>query len=254
MSATIATLIKNAQQRFSDVDKQIARYVLQNQELIPSMSIVNLADAAFVSTSSVLRFTQKLGFSGYTDFKYSVNWVGGHTSPVQLNDASTLGTALTTLIESLDSVTLKLTYQYISNSHRTFLIATGLNQQVQASDMQQQFMMRGINMAVLPSTTGSELNKQIAESVDANDLLIVFSGSGENEVVRDFLKLPLISKTPIISFTNSINNWLASNSNCAYSMTPLDDYTTLYQYQPGFFHVLINYISTGYLRYQMEIH
>lgn len=241
----ITDLIKNKESFFSNVDRQLAQYVLKNHSRIPSMSIVDLANVAFVSTSSVLRFTQKLGFKGFSDFKYSINWNDSDKNTLNQADAELLGNSLTKLINNLSTDVLSLTFNYIKESHRTFILATGLNQQDQARDLQQQFLLQNINMVLLPSTTGSELNKQIAASVTANDLIIIFSSSGENEVVKDFLKLPILTKTPVISFTNDLNNWLAMHSNCVYSMDLLEN-EDLFPFYSGYFHLLINYLGAKY--------
>lgn len=241
----IMNLIKNKESSFSNVDRQLAQYILKNRNKMASMSIVDLANVTFVSTSSVLRFTQKLGFKGFSDFKYSINWSDSNKNVVHQADAALLGNSLTKLINNLNTDALDLTFNYIRKSQRTFILATGLNQQDQARDLQQQFLLQNINMILLPSTTGSELNKQIAASVTANDLIIIFSSSGENEVVKDFLKLPILTKTPIISFTNDLNNWLAMHSNCVYSMDLLEN-NNLFPFYSGYFHLLINYLGAKY--------
>lgn len=248
---SIHALIKVAQPHFSETDKQVALFVMHHTADIPNLSISDLANAAFVSTSSVLRFTQKLGFKGFTDFKYEIDWAQTPQSAVSQSDAQTLGSCLTALIENLDAATLALTYRYIHDARRIYLLATGLNQQVQAEDLQQQFLMQSINMTLLPTTTGSELNRHIAESVSYQDLLIVFSGSGENLVVKDFLALPLLAKTPVIAFTDGLDNWLASHANCAYAMAALDDCGDLMNFHSGFFHILINYLSNGYRQFNL---
>ncbi|WP_338207691.1 hypothetical protein [Lactiplantibacillus paraxiangfangensis] len=73
MPKTITELIQQHSSAFSNVDRQIAQFILTHADEMPSLSINNVANQAFVSTSSVLRFAQKLGFHGYSDFKYSVS-------------------------------------------------------------------------------------------------------------------------------------------------------------------------------------
>lgn len=56
----------------SAVERRIADFILENAQLLRDYSSQQLANALGISQSSVVKFTQKLGFKGYTDLKYSV--------------------------------------------------------------------------------------------------------------------------------------------------------------------------------------
>jgi len=49
-------------------DRGLFDHVVKNMSDVSQMSIQKLAKAMFVSTTTIFRFTQKLGFAGYTDF------------------------------------------------------------------------------------------------------------------------------------------------------------------------------------------
>ncbi|MDO5391346.1 MAG: MurR/RpiR family transcriptional regulator [Eubacteriales bacterium] len=54
---------------FNELELSIYNCILKNKENISYMTIKDLAEAAHVSTSTVLRFCKKMGFEGYTHFK-----------------------------------------------------------------------------------------------------------------------------------------------------------------------------------------
>ena len=56
--------------KLNSVDLHILTYIQNNPELCISLSIAELAKRCNVSTATVLRTTQKLNFSGYSEFKY----------------------------------------------------------------------------------------------------------------------------------------------------------------------------------------
>lgn len=66
----IEELITKHQKLFGELDKEIIAYMLNNPEQIKKLSITELADITFTSKSTVLRLVKKLGFSGYSEFKY----------------------------------------------------------------------------------------------------------------------------------------------------------------------------------------
>lgn len=64
--------IRSERDRMSAIERRIADFVLNNAHLLRDYSSQQLANALGTSQSSVVKFSQKLGFKGYPDFKYSV--------------------------------------------------------------------------------------------------------------------------------------------------------------------------------------
>jgi DNA-binding MurR/RpiR family transcriptional regulator len=56
----------------SAIERRIADFILENAALVRDYSSQQLAAALEVSQSSVVKFSQKLGFKGYPDLKYSI--------------------------------------------------------------------------------------------------------------------------------------------------------------------------------------
>lgn len=65
----IEEIINKNYEHFSDIDENIAKFVLNCKDKIGNMGINEVAQKSFASKSSVLRFSQKLGFSGFSEFK-----------------------------------------------------------------------------------------------------------------------------------------------------------------------------------------
>ncbi|MCD9027712.1 MurR/RpiR family transcriptional regulator [Luteimonas sp. BDR2-5] len=64
--------VRAERDRMSAIERRIADFVLENAHLLRDYSSQQLADALGISQSSVVKFSQKLGFKGYPDLKYSV--------------------------------------------------------------------------------------------------------------------------------------------------------------------------------------
>lgn len=58
--------------QMSAIERRIADFLLDNAHLLRDYSSQQLADALNISQSSVVKFSQKLGFKGYPDLKYSI--------------------------------------------------------------------------------------------------------------------------------------------------------------------------------------
>lgn len=85
-------------------------------------------------------------------------------------------------------------YDKIYNSKRIYLLSTGLSQQLQAQVLQRNFLKMGISMSLIPLDIGTHLTSAVIEKLEPEDLLIVFSFSGENHAMKEALAIPLLKK------------------------------------------------------------
>lgn len=58
--------------QMSAIERRIADFILEEAHLLRDYSSQQLANALKISQSSVVKFSQKLGFKGYPDLKYSI--------------------------------------------------------------------------------------------------------------------------------------------------------------------------------------
>ena len=70
----MSTLLKIRAERdqMSAIERRIADFVLDNAQLLRDYSSQQMANALGISQSSVVKFSQKLGFRGYPDLKYAI--------------------------------------------------------------------------------------------------------------------------------------------------------------------------------------
>ena len=57
------------EKQFTSHEKTVADYILEHLRQVPSMSAGELADASYTSKATVVRLCQKLGLTGYQEFK-----------------------------------------------------------------------------------------------------------------------------------------------------------------------------------------
>lgn len=94
--------IRSERDRMSAIERRIADFMLDNAHLLRDYSSQQLASALGISQSSVVKFSQKLGFKGYPDLKYSIGQavaLGGtpaqvHTPANRANDYTALADRL----------------------------------------------------------------------------------------------------------------------------------------------------------------
>lgn len=65
-------ILKQLEEEFNDLTpsfQKIANYILINYKYIPAISSADLASSIGVSDASIIRFCQRLGYEGFSDFK-----------------------------------------------------------------------------------------------------------------------------------------------------------------------------------------
>lgn len=96
-----------------EVNEDIARIILQNYNKIPKLTIFDLADLCFVSSSSITRFIRTLGFSSYKEFKSEVS----HTLKIDVDYSKNVNMASA---EDLQPIYKRYTENVIENIQYTF--------------------------------------------------------------------------------------------------------------------------------------
>ncbi len=133
--------IRSERDQMSAIERRIADFILDNAQLLRDYSSQQLANALGISQSSVVKFSQKLGFKGYPDLKYAIGEAiarngdenGGsgngtaedaHTSPAaELWQAKTRANEETRLInpeDQLDAIASRLL-----KAEKVFLVGIG---------------------------------------------------------------------------------------------------------------------------------
>lgn len=243
------TLIKNKRDVLSQLDLEISDTIMQNKALMPDMSIGELANLSFTSKSSILRFSKKLGFKGYTDFKLLVNWTvaEGEEETNQLTP-NEIGKRVELVLEkNVEVHKLDTFFATLHQRKSIYLLATSMDQTIQAEHLTKSFLKIGLFMVMIPSNSGSDISSTIVESLNPEDLLIVFSHSGENENLKELLLIPIMNRVPIISFTYTRKNWLEAASKVNFFVDGQDDFDSFFY--TSYIHMMIDFLFYDYKRY-----
>ncbi|HTN63039.1 MAG TPA: MurR/RpiR family transcriptional regulator [Devosia sp.] len=70
---SILKIISAKLETMTDADRQIGQFILDDPERMLALSSAALAEATGRSQSSVVKFSQKLGYAGYQQFKLAIN-------------------------------------------------------------------------------------------------------------------------------------------------------------------------------------
>lgn len=234
------TLLKKLEQKqgFTDTEKRIADFILINQEDVPNMYIQELAENTYTSHSAIIRLSQKLGFSGYRNFKVALiheiqsnKHTIAHVDPnfpflptdSSINIAKKMADltieTISKTIGKLDKDQLNKAVEMIRNSKRIYLFANG-DSQIRARSFQNKFIKINKHLIIADEYGETTWNTL---SMDNLDCAIFISYAGNSVSYMKILKYLAAMKIPSIMLTGNSESTVSKLCNLTIEV-PHDEY------------------------------
>ena len=198
-------------------ERQLFEYVIKNMDNVKNMSIQKFAEECFISTTTVFRFTQKLGFSGYAEFINSL-LVTAHQNksikaPEGLYGKSYSEEYLKNIIETVRVISGKnmaAVSEALDNVENIYIIA---DENSAAAGLYTERLFVGLGFQAYYLTALYDL-QTLPGRVTGRDLIIALSYSGKDTNVLETVERVLSNEKPfLMSITRAENNPLESISN-----------------------------------------
>ncbi|SFM28167.1 MurR/RpiR family transcriptional regulator [Salibacterium qingdaonense] len=210
----IEELINTNFSSLSEGEKELGTFILNNKQEISDLSINMFARKSLSSKSSILRFAQKIGFSGYTEMKNFMKWetelFEHHVTHKDFADS--LVQSVEQTVTNLMNMDLYQVCRAMENSSNVYVTGTGQLQQNCAQELQRIFLGMGKNMQIVPLDINTNLYQLVVERMTADDMMVVISGSGNNPALKEALHIPFLKNVKILAVTGSPANWLMNHA------------------------------------------
>jgi len=196
-------------QRLNGLELTILNYVLAHRELVEKMTIRKLATEAHVSTSTILRFCEKLDFEGFSEFKYALKRERQANEQVVTSDYDVL-IPVTDFLKKTNNDSfrqlLSQATEMIVNANAVFFFGIG------TSGALAQYGSRYLANAGVFSLSIADpfMPFGMHEVVIHEALLIVLSVSGETTETISQVQQFKMGKGRVLAITNQANSTLAS--------------------------------------------
>lgn len=197
-------------------EKKIFEFVVRNARTVGDMRIRDLANACYVSTTTIMRFARKLGFSGYREFteslRFSLQRKTTSDIPSVLRESTYHEEYLKNIIESTRMLTEAKVRQFecvLAQAPNVYCYGTGIDGDV-AGYVHHLLAALGYRSDFLsqPFETQAALRR-----LQPHDTAILVSMSGEQREVISFAEqLKSVPGGAVVSLTHSANNTLQSLS------------------------------------------
>lgn len=247
-----ADLVNQHFNKLNDTDLFMSHYILEHQAEVKNMTTQEFAKVCMSSKSSVIRFSQKIGFTGFSELKNFIKWQGKEQELANNRTfkKQVYSDAKKTL-DYMEQAHWNDMYKLITDCEMVYIISTGVTQQSQAAELQRLFLLIGKPTQIIPASDQSSEFRRIVERLRKKDLIFILSLSGENIYLQNLLKMLAIRESIIISVTIYQNNWLSGKADynlyASSSRSPIPEDWWL-QTASSFF-LLIEAFIFGYVDY-----
>jgi len=214
-------LIHQNTNKLSELDNGIVKFIMENPEEVANLSILELSEKSHVSKSSILRLTKKLGFSGYSEFKYFLRQENSIrlTSDVENDMYDKQLDDIKSTLQYLKATDLTPINEELLKSKIIYCYSTGFSQKKSLEEFSKLMLSLEKRVLILPNKTELDMAMPM---ISNEDFLIIASLSGETENIKENLTTLSIRKIPTLTITAPGNNYFSRHSNfhLTYFCTP----------------------------------
>lgn len=198
--------MNNAYDKLNENDLLIWKYIQGHKKECLDIAIEELAEKCCISRTTISRFTQKMGFSGFREFKLylKMEWEKEQVKTEILLDDVCANYKKS--IEAAKDTNLDEVCEHIHQARRLFALGTGETQHAVCQMMKRMFMNVKRFFVTLYGKT--EVNMAI-QDLDQEDMVILVSLSGENEIAVQAAKTLKAKGVYTLSITGLRDNTLA---------------------------------------------
>ena len=200
---TLMARIDGMSNQFTKTDWKIVQYIKKNTTSFIELSAQELAREIGTSDASIIRFAQKVGYSGLNELKYTMQKeLDKNSSSVNHSDYSSLLNDLKLLLDSLFNLTnpadIDHAREMMLKARLIFIVGLDFNKNV-AEIIAHKFMTLGLTVQSLTNYDTLRLYQSLSGETD---LFITISLSGNHKqlssILADFKK----NKSSVILISN----------------------------------------------------
>lgn len=198
-------LINMNYDKLNENDMYIWDYISKHRKECEYLSIEDLASKCHVSRSTILRFSKRLGLKGYAELKVYIR-LSNESSQSKQTGLSLVYQKYKQYMDEIKEKDVTQIIELISNAKNAYVYGTGSIQNDVAMEIKRSFLV--VDKLFFNITSANE-SYIFADMIDAQDVVVMISYSGENKQLLEFAKKLKAKCVPIISITAVKNNTLS---------------------------------------------
>ena len=217
MNESLFNIPSDVYQTLSETERYLLNYIHQHLEDISTLSIVTLSERANVSTATIVRLMKKIGYNGYTSFKYRLKQEKKMTDAsdqlknidediklaIRKNEEEVLKTIQLQSIGQIEDAVQK-----IHNADKIYIFGRGFSEMI-AKEMTIKLQLIGKTCEVHDDPNIIRLKSR---DIDKNELAVFVSLNGETAELVEACQNLSMKQVTTITVTTRIDSTLSKIS------------------------------------------
>lgn len=232
-------------------DIHVWNYISSHKQECCNLTIEELATRCNVSSSSILRFSQKISLKGYSELKFYLK-LETEESPIDNDILNNFCDSLRKSIKEYRKHDFSSICKLIYKSKKVFLYGTGSLQRAVAQEMRRVFLTGNEHFYVIE---GVDEISALSSTLTNEDLVILISLKGESDNAQYFAKQLDLKGVPFATITgfeeNSISRLSEESIYVNASEINLGN-GIKYQVTDSYF-ILVNILFLNYMIYKKDM-
>ncbi|MCK1167203.1 MurR/RpiR family transcriptional regulator [Streptococcus uberis] len=195
----------------TEQELSIISFIENHSEIFITMTSQQLADACFVSRSSISRLLKKMAIDSFAELKYLVSIESSPENKMISNFSRVVERYHTYIDQIFEKQDLKQLVDLLVSTQTLYVYGTGNAQKMEVESLRQLFSSVGLKVVVFFDKGEFDY---IKSNLSENDLVLLLSYKGESAEAMSILKDLAYRETKSIVMTQTSNN----------SMSRLADY------------------------------
>lgn len=191
--------------QLSESEKHVLYYVDNHIDEADQLTLVKLAEATRVSTTTVVRMCQKLGLEGFSDLKYRLKSMRTDTPVAYTSFIHDYIPYLTKTFAQLEDRQLKRMGSILKQAPSIFIVSVGLTKTV--GEYASQRLIQANKPAM--HAYESHLIDLLPNLLKPNDVVIFISMSGETKTLIQSVQKLRFTGAQLFAFTNAADSTLS---------------------------------------------
>ncbi|MEY8446226.1 MurR/RpiR family transcriptional regulator [Enterococcus ratti] len=202
-------LIKEHYPLLTRSEKKVADFILHSGKTVIYSTMSDIKEKTKVGDATIIRFCQKLGFSGFSDLKIEIakedfSQKQEHPSSGKYYEeiAKSLIEALHSTVRLLNEEKLDQALQLINQMKNIYIFGVGSSGNT-CLDLENMFLRVGLQAKAI---LDPHFQAQVASLLKEDDLVIAFSLSGKTKDTYDSVNIAKHNGAKILAITNYIHS------------------------------------------------
>lgn len=208
-------LIQQHYHQLTKSEKKVADYIIHHGQEIIYSPMSDIKAKTHVGDATIIRFCQKLGFSGFADLKIAIAKEDFSQKQDEQKDQSSyariaqdLISAITDTEKLLQEKTMAQAIQLVHDAKHIYLFGVGSSAQ-SADDLEKMFLRIGLHAKAVADP---HFQAQVASLLTGEDLVIGYSLSGKTKDTHDSMALAKKNGAKVIAITNYLLSPIAQTA------------------------------------------